>query len=109
MSDVSINPGPVAYPCVLFVPAQYILINSRLSVLYSCQQWIHAVCSGMSNSLYRDMQSRMDFSWTCLPCLLSALPFHDFLQHDESVVSSNGGAENDYSLVLPLASDVLSM
>lgn len=57
--DISLNPGPIRFPCM--VCSRSVKSNQKALVCDACQQWSHANCARVDDSLYRKLQAISDF------------------------------------------------
>ena len=70
--DISMNLGPTKYPCT--VCNKPVKSNQWALLCDRCDQWSHAGCASVDNSLYTELSSQGDFSWYCPLCLCNTLP-----------------------------------
>ena len=78
--DVSVNPGPVRYPCT--VCSKCVRSNQRALQCDMCQLWSHLTCVGVDRDFYAELQEKSEFSWQCPSCLFSVLPSNDIIEAD---------------------------
>ena len=78
--DVSLNPGPVRYPCT--VCSKCVRSNQRALQCDMCQLWSHLTCVGVDRDFYAELQEKSEFSWQCPSCLFSVLPSNDIIEAD---------------------------
>jgi len=96
-NDISLNPGPVRYPCgVCYKP---VCRNQKALLCDICELWSHCKCSGIDDKAYSCYQRMGYFTWNCPRCMAGSLPFRDcsFLSSEDSVVACD-----DISAVLGL-------
>ena len=73
--DISLNPGPVRYPCA--VCHLSVRSNQRALLCDECGLWCHCKCCGVSKGQYQSYQSLSCFTWLCQSCLSRNLPFYN--------------------------------
>lgn len=96
--DISINPGPIRYPCT--VCSRSVKSNQKGILCDSCGKWSHSCCVGISDQKYTSLSTAVDFCWQCPSCLFSVLPNLDV--YDSPTASSD-------ETLNPTISDTLSV
>lgn len=79
--DISLNPGPIRYPCT--VCGKSVKSNQKALSCDVCQEWSHANCAGVDDSLYCKLQSVAHFSWQCPSCLFTVLPSDEVCDYND--------------------------
>ena len=78
ISGLESNPGPVKYPCgICSKPCRW---NQKAVACDECDQWTHAKCLGITNSMYNDL-ANSSVAWYCATC---NQPNHSLVPSDSS-------------------------
>ena len=98
--DISLNPGPIRYPCT--VCGKSVASNQKALSCDACQEWSHANCAGVDDSLYRRLQSVAQFSWQCPSCLFGVLPTDEVCECGDFTLPQSPAGYSPLELALPV-------
>ena len=85
IGGIELNPGPKAtkFPCGVCDKA--CRWNQKAVACDNCDQWYHADCMGISNSMYESL-SNTSVSWICSKC---EIPNHSTILYESTMSVSN--------------------